>query len=311
MKENDFLDWIYAQSELDPAKVPVGPGDDMGILTFDRDRLLVAVDQVLDGVHFDLASCGPRAAGRKAMARSLSDIAAMAALPVGAVASVALPRVFNFSQADAEEIYLGLRKLGDEFSCPLVGGDVSVWPGRLSISVTVFAKPAGATGGIKPILRTGARAGQAICVTGRLGGAWLGQRHLNFTPRIREAIVLAMRYKLRSMIDLSDGLAMDLPRLCRASGVGAEILAESIPTADDALAGRTNIMPLQAALGDGEDYELLFTLPSGQAQQVCNDQHVPIEVTRIGTITKDKAMNLVEADGTKKPLPATGWEHGE
>ena len=308
MKENDFLDWIYARGGFDPARVLIGPGDDMGMVAFDRDKLLVAVDQVLDGVHFDLASCGPEAAGRKAMARNLSDIAAMAVLPVGAVASVALPE--NLGQAEAREIYLGLRKLGDEFSCPLVGGDVSVWPGKLAISVTVFAKPAGATGGIAPVPRTGARAGQAICVTGSLGGAWASERHLNFTPRVREAIVLALRYKIKSMIDISDGLAMDLSRLCKASGVGAEILARDIPIADDALAGRADITPLQAALGDGEDYELLFTLPAGQARRVCNDDHMPIKITRIGTITKDQSLTLVSAAGQVDPLPTTGWQHG-
>ncbi len=310
MKENDFLHWIYDQPGLDPSKVPVGPGDDMAVLAFDRDRLLVAVDQAIDGVHFELARCGPRAAGRKAMARNLSDIAAMAALPVGAVASVACPQ--ELSQADAQEIYLGLRTLGDEFSCPLVGGDVSIWPGKLAISVTVFAKPSGATGGIKPVLRTGARAGQAICVTGKLGGAWQAGRDLSFTPRVREAIILSLRCKIRSMIDISDGLAMDLSRLCKASNVGAEIMADSIPIHPDATAGRADITPLQAALSDGEDYELLFTVPAGQAEKLCNDKKIPLEITRIGTITKDsKRLSIVSPDGTVTPIQPAGWEHGQ
>ena len=308
MKENEFLDWIYQQGGIDPKKVPVGPGDDMAVLAFDRDRMLVAVDQVLDGVHFDLTRHGPAAAGRKAMARNLSDIAAMAALPVGAVASVALPK--DAPQSLAEEIYHGLRGMADEFCCPVVGGDVSVWPGKLAISVTVFAKPAGATGGIKPVLRTGARAGQVICVTGKLGGAWLTDRHLTFTPRVREAILLAMRYKLKSMTDLSDGLAMDLGRLCKASGVGAEIWADAIPINDDARAGRADVSPLQAALGDGEDYELLFTVPAGQAQRVCDDKHIPIKITQIGTITKEPTLTLVGPEGIIQKFPQTGWEHG-
>ena len=310
MKENEFLNWIARQSDFDAARVPVGPGDDMAVVRCERDRLLVATDQVLDGVHFDLAAHGPAAAGRKAMARNLSDVAAMAALPVGAVASVAMPK--GFSQADAEAIYAGLRELGDAFSCPLVGGDVATWGdagGRLQITVTIFAQPSGATGGIEPVLRSGARAGNALCVTGRLGGAWLTGRHLNFTPRVREAILLALRYKLQAMIDISDGLAMDLGRLCKASGVGAELNAAAIPCHADALAGRTDITPLQAALHDGEDYELLFALPSRLAAKVCDDPNLPVEITRIGRITKEPGLVLVQPDGTREPLPEKGWEH--
>ncbi|MBN1942753.1 MAG: thiamine-phosphate kinase [Phycisphaerae bacterium] len=306
MRENEFLSWIASRSRFDAAKVPVGPGDDMAVVAFGGERLLTAVDQALDGVHFDLANHGPRAAGRKAMARNLSDVAAMAALPVGAVASVALPK--GMSQADAQEIYLGLRDVGDEFSCPLVGGDVSMWDQRLAISVTIFARPAGVTSGIDPVLRSGARAGNAIFVTGALGGAWRTGRHLTFQPRVREAIVLAMRYKLRAMIDVSDGLAMDLHRLCRASGVGADILAAAVPVHPDAVAGR-NIAPLEAALGDGEDYELLFTVPRGQAKRLEGDDKIPLPVTRIGTITKNPDVVLIQPGGSRQPLPETGWEH--
>jgi thiamine-monophosphate kinase len=309
MRENEFLSWIASQSRFDPAKVPVGPGDDMAVVTLGDKRLLTAVDQVLDGVHFDLAKHGPRAAGRKAMARNLSDVAAMAALPVGAVASVALPK--GMSQTDAQEIYLGLRELGDEFACPLVGGDVSTWDHPLAISVTIFAKPAGVTSGIDPVLRSGGRSGNAIFVTGALGGAWQSNRHLTFTPRVREAIVLSLRYKLRSMIDISDGLAMDLHRLCRASGVGAEIQAAAIPVHPDAAAGR-DVDPLAAALFDGEDYELLFTVPKGQAKRLGNDDKIqknPLSVTRIGTMTKETEIVLVQPDGERQPLPEKGWEH--
>jgi thiamine-monophosphate kinase len=309
MNESDFLSWIYSRSDFDPDKVPVGPGDDMAVVDFPRDRLLVTVDQVLDGVHFELARHGAEAAGRKAMARSLSDVAAMAALPVGAVASVALPE--GFAEADAHAIYDGLRKMGDEFSCPLVGGDVAGWShtsGRLQISVTIFACPAGATGGVEPVLRSGAKAGDAICVTGRLGGAWQSDRHLHFTPRLREAIILAMRYRLRAMIDISDGLAKDIGRLCRASGLGAEIHAEQIPIHPDAAAGR-DISPLAAALGDGEDYELLFALPAGKAEKLCSDDRIPLEVTCIGRMTSQPGLTLIEPDGARKPLPEDGWEH--
>jgi thiamine-monophosphate kinase len=306
VKESDFHDWLYRQGGLDPAKVSLGPGDDMAIVRFPRDDLLVACDQVLDGVHISLAEHGPEAVGRKALARNLSDIAAMAALPTGCVASVALPR--GTEQAVAEGIYRGLRELGDSFNCPLVGGDVAVWDHPVAVSVTVFAGPAGATGGITPIRRTGARAGNALCVTGRLGGGWSSDHHLTFTPRVREAIVLALRYRVRAMIDISDGLARDLGRLCEANGLGAEIWADAIPIAEAAATGR-DVSPLQAALGDGEDYELLFALPRGQATRAAGDTNVPCGVTEIGRLTKEPGLVLVHADGRREEIEEAGWDH--
>lgn len=322
MKERDFIEWIRGQSAMDAAKVPVEPGDDCAVVAFGGELLLVTTDQVLDGVHFILAEHGPRAAGRKAMARNLSDIAAMAGLPTAAVAAVALPRDFRLGQAEA--IYAGLREAGDPFDCPVVGGDVAAWDGPLAITVTVMGKPAGQGG---PVLRSGAKAGDAVCVTGRLGGAWRGRRHLEFVPRIVEAARLAADYRVTAMIDISDGLATDLHHICRESGVAAEIVAAEIPIHPDALAGSDRSGALAAALGDGEDYELLFTLPPDQAERLCRAQRSPeamkrslspqpigVEVARIGTITAKPAgpgslVTLVETDGTRRPIDPSGWEH--
>ena len=296
MREFEFIEWIRSQGAADAAAVPVGPGDDCAVVACGSERVLVTVDQVLDGVHFVLSDHGARAAGRKALARNLSDIAAMAAAPMGAVASVALPR--GMQRADAEEIYHGLRDVGDEFGCPVVGGDVGSWDGALAISVTVFGRP----GGIEPVLRSGATPGDAICVTGAFGGAWRTERHLTFTPRVREARDLADGYDLHAMIDVSDGLAADLAHLCTASSVGAEILAADVPVHPDAVG-------LDAALGDGEDYELLFTLPVEQASRVTADQPLDVPVTRVGTVTAESARTLVHPDGRREELKATGWEH--
>ena len=308
MKESDFLQWIYSQPGFSEEKVPVGPGDDMAIMNFNRDKLLIACDQVIDGVHFELEKVGPRAAGRKAIARNLSDVAAMGALPTGAVASVILPE--NFTQQDAQELYHGIRELGDKFHCPLVGGDTASWgktKGKLAISLTIFATPAGATGKVTPILRSGARANQPICVTGKLGGAWTSDKHLNFSPRVQEGILLAFRYKIKSMIDISDGLARDLLRICEASGTGAEIYADKIPISE--FAGRQGVTPLESALTDGEDYELLFTLPRGQMKLLKEDPHIPVEVTQIGNMTKEPGLFLIFPDGTRKEITNLGWDH--
>ncbi len=302
MRENEFIEWLRSQQECDPAAVPVGPGDDCAVVMVGAERLLVSTDQLLDGVHFDLARHGPEAFGRKAMARALSDLAAMAALPLAAVATVSLPR--GFSRTDAEAMHHGRRSVSDAFGCPVVGGDVGAWDSPAAMSVTVLGRPEG----IEPVLRSGARAGDAVCVTGCFGGAWLTDWHLKFTPRIAEARRLAAECELHAMIDVSDGLALDLWRVCRASGVGAELSADAIPLRPNAPAGR-DIEPLTAALGDGEDYELLFTLPAGQADRLLAEQPLAVPVTRIGTITEAEELTLTRGDGGRETLEPTGWEH--
>lgn len=289
MREQTLIDWI--SNRCSDALPPdwVGPGDDCAIITLGDERLLITTDQVLDGVHLDLSKAGPAAAGRKALARNLSDIAAMAALPLCATATVSLPK--TFTDEDAKAVYTGMEALAEQFNCPLVGGDIAMWNRPLAVSVTVMGRPEG----IEPVLRSGAQVGDAICVTGPLGAAWRTGRDLTFTPRIAEARQLADECDLHAMMDISDGLAMDLPRLCKASSVGAEILAEQIPVHAAA--------DLTAALCDGEDYELLFTLPPDQADAA------DLPIIRIGTITEGAAIMLVAADGSRNPLPAGGWEH--
>ncbi|MGA2265287.1 MAG: thiamine-phosphate kinase [Phycisphaerae bacterium] len=315
MREFEFIEWIRSQTHLDPAAVPVGPGDDMAVVAWGGQRVLVAIDQVLDGVHFRLERCGPEAAGRYAMVRNLSDVAAMAALPVCAVASVALPK--GMGRNEAEWLYQGMRRLGDQFNCPIVGGDVATWDQPLAVSVTILARPEG----IEPVLRSGAKVGDALCVTGSLGGAWRSGRHLAFVPRVRHARLLAERYGLHAMIDISDGLAGDLGHLCRASGAGAEVQADAVPIhadvfaqlgvnpADLAAKDREREKALQAALTDGEDYDLLFALPAEGAERLLHDQPLDVPVTRIGTVAKGSNLVLVDASGRRRPMPAGGWEH--
>lgn len=303
MREHEFVEWIRNQTKLDPAVVPVGPGDDTAVVMCGNEKLMVTVDQLLDGVHFKMAECGAKASGGKAMARSLSDVAAMAALPLGAVVSVALPK--GMTRDQAEDLYSGLRKVGEKFRCPIVGGDVGVWGGPLAIVVTIFARPAG----IRPVLRSGAKIGDSICVTGSFGGAWKSQRHLKFIPRIHEARILASRHELHSMIDVSDGLAGDLRHICAASGVGADLLAAAVPVHPELKLPAGDPAALYAALNDGEDYELLFTLPAAQADELLRDQPLTVRVSRIGTIVQEKAMTLVRPDASREPLVPQGWEH--
>src|SRR5947209_6160990 len=178
--EFDFIAWLRQQQKVTKL-VRLPAGDDMAVVQWpDDDLLMVAVDQVLDGRHFDSKVHSPREIGRKVMNRNLSDCAAMACLPAVAVAAVALPKGATLDYA--KELYLGLKEAADKFYCAIVGGDTASWDGALSLSVTILGRAAG----VRPITRSGARAGDGIYVTGPLGGSILG-RHMNFVPRIHEA----------------------------------------------------------------------------------------------------------------------------
>lgn len=291
--EFDFLAWVRAQPGAG-ALVRLAQGDDLAVLKWPADELLlVGVDQVIDGVHFDSNVHAPRLIGRKAMNRNLSDCAAMACLPAAAVTTAALPRGIGIEYA--RELYRGLRDAADPFDCPIVGGDTASWEGRLVLTVTILGRSAG----IEPITRAGARAGDGIYVTGPLGGSLLG-RHMTFEPRITLARHLAKTGKVTAMIDLSDGLSRDLPHVCKESGVGAVIESDRVPIHPDAMTvsdeGRS---PLDHALGDGEDHELLVT---GGLE----DFGLPL--IRIGCITGEREILLKSGEGVTALKPA-GWEH--
>ena len=299
MDERDFINWIRRQPAIKAEQVAVGPGDDCAVLHVDRELMLVTTDQCADGVHFVLAQSGARAAGYKVMARNLSDIAAMAGLPMAAVATVMLPR--GLAEADVQEIYLGLRQAADAFNCPLVGGDVGSWDGRLMLTVTMLGRPAVG----KPVLRSGARVGDVVCVTGSLGGSIASGKHLSFTPRVREAAELVGRVEVHAMIDISDGLSTDLGHLCRESGVGAEIRAKALPLSPTASQAAD---PVAAALEDGEDYELLFALAAEHAKALVAEQPLGVPVTHIGRIVKGPGMTL-RVGRASRPLEARGYLH--
>jgi thiamine-monophosphate kinase len=221
----------------------------------------------------------------------------MACLPVAAVVSVALPSGCGIDYA--RELYRGLREAGDEFDCVIVGGDTGSWAGALAVSVTILGRSAG----IQPITRAGAAPGQNIFVTGPLGGSLLG-RHVEFVPRIDLARVLAETGQITAMIDVSDGLSRDIGHICRQSGVGAVIDAASIPIHDDAMAmfRLDHRPPLEHALNDGEDHELIFT-----AREDLADLR-SLGVVQIGVTTPGSGVWL-ETQGRREPLKARGWEH--
>jgi len=230
----------------------------------------------------------------------------MASKPVCALAWVGLPE--NRDMKFAEELSRGMADAAERFGCPVVGGDITSWNQPLmTVGTAVVARPAG----ILPIRRSGARPGDLLFVTGELGGSVL-DHHLTFTPRVAEARQLAALVTIHAMMDISDGLSTDLNHIARESGVGAELMADAVPISEDArklarLDGRT---PLDHALNDGEDFELLLAVEPLDAQDLLKRN--PLETARltcIGKITEGKGVTIIGADGKAEPLQPCGYEH--
>lgn len=303
--ETEFISWLRGRLPPHP-RLRLGVGDDAAILQWAQDaRCVVTTDMLNDGVDFVWDRCDGRLVGRKSLAVNLSDLAAMAARPLAAVVSLALPQQNPLEVAC--QLYEGLLPLAAEFDVALAGGDTNVWDGPLAVSITAL----GEVTERGPLLRSGARPGDAILVTGRLGGSLLG-RHLQFTPRVREALLLNERYRLHAGIDVSDGLSLDVSRVAQASGCGAELDLPAVPIHEDAyhLAATSGTTPCDHALGDGEDFELILAVPADEARRLVSDQPLHVPVTRIGSFIGGTGLYGIEADGQRRPLTPRGYEHG-
>jgi len=297
MSEFDYIDWIRRRTGASP-NVAVGPGDDCAVIG----NRLVTTDMLLEGSHFVLAEVGARRVGRKAMAVNLSDLAAMGGKPIAAVVSLGLPR--GKGQAIAEELYEGMREVADRFDTAIAGGDTNAWAGGLVVSVTVIGEP----GPQGPILRRGARPGDWLFVTGPLGGSILG-KHLDFVPRVNEALALQQHATLHAMIDISDGLSADVFHICEESGCGAVLFAEKVPIADAARHMADDKSPLEHALGDGEDFELAFAVNSADGERLLRAQPVPgITLFHVGEVVAERRLFL-EENGTRLQIEPRGFVH--
>jgi thiamine-monophosphate kinase len=314
MREFDLLRHVYAANrDLDP-RIEIPPGDDMAMLRLDASRVLVAVDQLIDGRHVDVAATPLDLVGRKAVTRSLSDIAAMAAVPRATLVAVVLPPDFGEDRATA--LFDAMRDVAARYDCPLIGGDIAFHsavaggpPHPLTCSVTVLAEP-GPAGAVR---RAGAQPGDAIYVTGELGGAMNAgsggggganagaAHHLTFEPRIAEALALAdvLGERLHAMIDISDGLGRDAGHIADASKVTIELDAARLP--------RRNGCTWQQAIGDGEDYELCFAATGDVPGDIGG-----APITRVGTVTGSASPGrcvIVAPDGERRDAADLGWEH--
>jgi len=288
--------------------VVVGAGDDCAVLDFGLPEklLLFKTDAVVEGIHFTKET-PPEKIGRKALARCLSDIAAMAGTPSAALVTIGLPE--HFEPEFVANIYDGLNALAKKFGVAVVGGETTTNPGRIFISIASL----GTVVRGKQILRSGAKIGDGIFVTGELGGS-LAEKHLEFEPRIAEANWLAEHFPIHAMIDLSDGLAGDLHHVLKASGVGAELLKPAIPVSRAAKlqARRSSAKPaFAAALTDGEDFELLFTVAGGDAVKLLDawkKQFPKLKLSCVGKIVAGGGITIRDRTGSHK-LSAHGYVH--
>ncbi len=305
--ETEFVDWLVHRIPPDD-RLEVPPGDDAAVLRPPAGRrTVVTVDMLMEGVDFILGpDCPPAAVGHKALAVSLSDLAAMAARPEAIVVAVALPR--HGGEAVGRGLHEGLAALAGEHGVVLAGGDTNAWDGPLVVSVT-------ALGSVVPgraWRRDGARVGDRLLVTGACGGSLLG-RHLAVTPRCREALRLAERHDVHAAIDVSDGLSLDVSRLMAASGTAASLDLGAIPIHADAVAasrrdgdGRS---PLDHALGDGEDFELVLAMPAAAAAAALADDTLGVSLTDIGEVVAGAGLFARQSDGSTIPLVPHGYVH--
>jgi len=272
-----------------------GVGDDTAVIKYKKDTyLLFTTDMLIEGVHFRLDRARPSLIGRKALAVNISDIAAMGGVPRYAVVAVGMPSASRLSLALG--ILGGIEKLARKFKIDIVGGDTNK-SNKLIINISLI----GEVKKRRLALRSRAKAGDAIFVTGTLGGSLRSRKHLNFTPRIKEAGFLVRNFEVSAMIDVSDGLAGDILRIAESSNVGAIIDKKRIPVSGN--------YSVKNALFDGEDFELLFTIPEKCAGNVIKKWPYAVKLTRIGKITKKKkVIELITDKGVKK-ITGKGFRH--
>ena len=306
MGEFDLIAWIKQRSKPG-GQIALGIGDDCALVRPSPDsELLVTTDMLMDGRHFRLGEASASEVGYKALAVNLSDIAAMAGVPFAAFVAVALPRLD--AVAIAQGLHSGMAPLAERFGVSLAGGDTNAWDGPLVVTITVLGETT-ARGAVR---RSGAKPGDAILVTGPLGGSLASGRHLRPQPRIVEALKIHERTTIHAMIDLSDGLASDLGHiLFESGGLGALLDLRAIPIHRDAQAesrsdGRT---PIDHALTDGEDFELCLTLDPVDSDRLVADPPVGVSLTRIGTITPKTGIKLLGPDGSEGLVVARGFDH--
>lgn len=315
--EFDLIQRFLPRHPAHRPDVRVGPGDDCAVIV--GDGIAVSSDMSVEGIHFRRDWLSLREIGARAAAAALSDLAAVAARPIGILVSLAVPA--GDAGAHAVQVMEGVRRAADHVGAALLGGDTTRSPGPLVIDVAVLGETK------HPVLRSGARLGDEVWVTGELGASALfvaqklaggdpehaaRERYASPEPRIREARWLAERGLPTAMIDLSDGLAGDAGHLAAANGAAVLLAAELIPVHPAVrrhAASRDEALRL--ALAGGEDYELCFTAPTGEMEALAREfqQTFGIRLTCVGRIAGGDGVWWTDAEGHRTPLELRGYQH--
>jgi len=294
--EFGLIDQISRLIKADNAQVIKGIGDDAAVLKIpqgDKYQLLTT-DMLAEGVHFK-RSMGAGLIGRKALACSLSDLAAMGGIPKTAVVSLAVPPRLNVDFV--QDMYKGIQALAKQFHVNIVGGDMIAYK-EIIINVALL----GEVEKEYCVLRSGAREGDRIFVSGALGKSLQSGKHLSFIPRIEEVQFLVKNFKPTAMLDISDGLAGDLCHITNSSKVGAQLYLELIPRVPGAT--------MENALYDGEDFELLFTLSQKNAYRLARFNNQPFRFICIGEIVgKKNGIKLIDRRGKIKSFKTKAFTH--
>ena len=326
--EFGLIDRLMARLGAPREGVVVGPGDDAAAVRLGGTTVLATTDLLLEGVHFDIGLSSPADVGWKALAASISDVAAMGGWPRFALIALGAPHGTLVSTL--EDLYDGIDQCARAFSVAIVGGD-TVRAHRLIVSVALVGEP----GPAGVIMRGGARAGDVVCVTGSIGGAAAGlailkaasddpeasrllarypnlpAAHRRPTPRVREGIMAATG-GAAAMIDISDGLAVDVAHICEASHTGVRLRADALPIADGIgeVAHWLGRDPSELAAGGGDDYELAIAIAQERVPALAAAL-APMPLTMVGQMVDGPERILEREDGTGTELAKLGWDHFE
>lgn len=303
--EQSFVAWAKMRARRLP-QVKLGIGDDAAVLATDGSDFVITTDSLMDGVHFESTKVSARRIGRKLVGVNLSDLAAMGAEPTALFLSMCLPLAEGFdTERLAAEIYEGVCEMAAEFAVALAGGDTNCWGGPLVLHLTAIGKS------VDGVIwtRSGAQPEDVVVVTGPLGGSLLG-KHLDFTPRIALAQQIRGRIDVHAAMDISDGLSVDLLRMCDASRCGAILELDQIPLTPEATqrAATSGKLPVEHALGDGEDFELLLALTPSEFEKL---QLLvgPEQAIACGRFTSRTGLWSKEG-GKIRQLTSSGYVHG-
>lgn len=301
--EREFLQWLQQRSSRDP-RLLIGLGDDGAVVKSTAGPLILTTDTIAEGTHFEFPLATREQVGWKALAVSLSDIAAMGGRPKWALVNLQLPGAWTLE--DTCQLHAGIQRCAEKFDVAIVGGDTNRWSGPLVVVTTIIGEPL--TADHWPM--SACQPGDALVVTGPLGGSILGH-HLQFSPRCDWARRLATRHQIHAATDITDSLTVDLQLMCDASRCGVDLFVDRIPLTRAAhqRAGETGWSPLEHALYDGEDFELLLAVPARGVSDLMADPYWQGSLQIIGAFTSELGIRAITENGQSRPLLARGYEH--